>query len=274
MQRQTSQDLYDTTKALDTRVSSFESNKRIKQSMPVINVSEDTPSDINEPKAPLNPMASHFIGDQQLRPSYAAMTQLNGGHNSNGNVIIDSDGFIVVGPNGKPVRPVSNYQQRPNSQANQKYPNQGMVGNSTRSGIEAATRIVKASVFVSRYPPGTTVDEVKKDLMMDPRMKDLDLQVEQVKTKFDTYTSFHVTCVCKEKEAQLFIGPDLWPRGILYRPWKEKRKFNVQGTGGFNVQGQGSFNNHINGRGYFNGNSGFNGQRRGSFNGYGGGGFG
>ena len=193
----------------------------------------------------------------------------------NSNVVIDSDGFIVVGPNGKPVRPVSNYQQRQNPQMNQRNPNQGMVGNSTRSGIEAATRIVKASVFVSRYPPVTTAEEVKTDLMMDPRMKDLNLEVEQVKTKFDTYASFHVTCVCKEPEAKLFLGPDLWPRGILYRQWKEKRKFNVQGTGGgFNIQGNGGFNNYAYGRGGFNGNAGYNGQRRGSFNGYRGGGFG
>ena len=148
-----------------------------------------------------------------------------------------------------------------------------MVGNATRSRIETATRIVNASVFVLRYPPQMTEEEVKTDLMLDPRVKDLDIHVEAVKTKYDIYSSFHVTCVCKEIEAKLFLGTDLWPRGILYRQWKEKRKFPGQGTGGYNMQdNRGGANNYGFGRGGYNGSNGNGGQtgnRR--FYGYGGG---
>ena len=119
--------------------------------------------------------------------------------------------------------------------AKKRSPKQSMVGSSTRSGISAATRYVKTSVFVTRYPPGTTAEEVKDDLLLDERVKDLDIKVEQVQTKFDTYTSFHVTCVCKESDAKIFLGPDLWPIGILYRQWKEKRIVNAHGSNNSNL---------------------------------------
>ena len=120
---------------------------------------------------------------------------------------------------------------------------------------------------MSRYQPGTTAEEVKADLLLDPRVKDLDIKVETVQTRYDTYTSFHVTCVCKELEAKIFLGPDLWPNGILYRQWKENRQRNAQGTNDPNQQGtngptgqgNGGYNNFI----YRSG--GYHRQRRGSF---------
>ena len=99
---------------------------------------------------------------------------------------------------------------------------QSEIGKSTRNVLSAATRIVKANVFATRYKPDTTEDDVKSDLKADPRIKDLDICVEKVKTKYDTYASFPVTCVCKEDESKLFYMQDLWPPGILYREWKEK----------------------------------------------------
>ena len=69
-------------------------------------------------------------------------------------------------------------------------------------------------------------------------MKDLDINVEQVQIKYDTYASFHVTCVCKEADAKLFLGPDLWPSGILYRPWRENRKPNNLRGGNNRVRAQ------------------------------------
>ena len=121
-----------------------------------------------------------------------------------------------------------------------------MVGSSTRSGITAATRFTKSSVFVTRYPPGFTAKGVKDDLLLDDRVKHLDINVEQVQTKYDTYASFHVTFVCKKDDAKLFLGPDLWSSGILYRPWRENRKPNVPGVSNRmraqwnNVPGQGN----------------------------------
>ena len=74
------------------------------------------------------------------------------------------------------------------------------------------------------------------DLVLDDILKDLDIKVEQVQTKYDTYTSFHVTCVCKEPDAKIFLGPDLWPRDILYRQWKENRTVNARGPNNSNLR--------------------------------------
>ena len=153
------------------------------------------------------------------------MAQVNNGRNPGSNVVIDADGFALVGRNGRLVKAVSNLPS-----AKRKSPKQGMVGSSTRSNIAAATRYIKSSVFVTRYPPGMTAVEVKNNLILDERVKDLNIKVEQVQTKFDTYTSFHVTCVCKESDAKIFLEPDLWPSGILYRQWRERRIVNARGS--------------------------------------------
>ena len=69
-------------------------------------------------------------------------------------------------------------------------------------------------MFETRYHPGTTAEEVKDDLKNDTRIKDFDICVESVKNKYNTYASFHVTCVCKEDKAKIFFESDLWPPGL------------------------------------------------------------
>ena len=150
-------------------------------------------------------------------------------------MLIDEDGFIVIGPDGKPLRKATAVNQFAAPQKKK----QGEIGNSSRNVLTATARVIKANVFATRYHPGTTADEVKDDLKNDTRIKDFDICVETVKTKYDTYASFHVTCVCKEEEAKIFFESDLWPPGILYREWKEKRVFNYQESGGFPYRGAG-----------------------------------
>ena len=86
-------------------------------------------------------------------------------------------------------------------------------------------------MFATRYKPDTTVDHVKDDLKEDERLKDLDISVEKVTTKYNNYASFHVTCVCTEEQSKLFLEPDIWPPGILFRPWEEKKNNRNQGSG-------------------------------------------
>ena len=121
--------------------------------------------------------------------SHATVMRLNNARNPTSNVVADAQGFITV---GRGVKPVSNMQKR---NPPTKKRSQGMVGFSTRSVITAATRFTKSSVFVTRYPPGFTAKGVKDDLLLDDRVKHLDINVEQVQTKYNTYASFHVTCV-------------------------------------------------------------------------------
>ena len=144
------------------------------------------------------------------------------------NIAVDEEGFVIVGKDGKPLRtrPVNSFPH----QQSVKKPKQSTTGSSTRNTLTAATRILKASVFATRFAPETTADEVKNELKADDRLKDLDLSVEKVATKYDSYASFHVTCVCKEAESKLFLEPDVWPAGILFRPWKEKRTPRSEGN--------------------------------------------
>ena len=236
------------TRSLDDRVTKIETPKVVSEGItsPVAPVvvakpvaSEGTTTPDASPAAaaggdgtPLNPNAPPFTAPVAVpRRSYLNVAQANTGGNPGSNVLRDADGFTIVGRNGRPVKSVSTLPA-----AKKKSPKQGMVGSSTRSNISAATRYVKASVFVTRYPPGTTAVDVKEDLLLDERVKDLDIKVEQVQTKYDTYTSFHVTCVCKEPDAKIFLGPDLWPRDILYRQWKENRTVNARGPNNSNLR--------------------------------------
>lgn len=233
LQRQTSQDLFDCTNTLDKRVTQIESVEPNKAIPPVI---VKNPSDKSAENVilPMNPKAPAFVSKQVVTPLYSNALAKN---STTSDLIVDSDGFVMIGPNGKPLRtvkPVNSFPNRRNSNVVQKKQKPVVVGNSSRSSITAATRYVKASVFASRYPPGTTTDEVKSDLLLDERAKELNINVETVQAKYDTYASFHVTCVCQEDEAQLFLASDFWPSGILYRRWKEKRNRNDDTNGGFN----------------------------------------
>ena len=44
------------------------------------------------------------------------------------------------------------------------------------------------------------------------------LTVEAVPTKFDTYSSYHITCECSN--TSVFLDPSLWPEDIFIRWWR------------------------------------------------------
>ena len=228
VQKETSSDMFDMMKDIYARLDMFESPIRSEpadaprgrgtseRQMPEANqvASETPPTD-------LDPNAQAF---DNHRSSYAGMARKFRGNN----IAVDEEGFVIVGKDGKPLRtrPVNSFPH----QQSVKKPKQSTTGSSTRNNLTAATRILKASVFATRFAPETTADEVKNELKADDRLKDLDLSVEKVATKYDSYASFHVTCVCKEAESKLFLEPDVWPAGILFRPWKEKRTPRSEGN--------------------------------------------
>ena len=274
LQRQTSQDTYDITKSLDTRVNYLEKqsitdikdqilhtvceniskfDKRIntlegkagENSQDNISLQSHDSEDleiINDDRRPvlrlrgpsdqeLDPQAAPYVGIQAAppkvtQPSFASMAKRQMTNGLQNDYVIDEDGFVLVGGDGKPVKakqvkPVVQYppQQRPTN-----FRNVGVVGNSLRpGGPVAARRIVKANVFATRYHPDTTIDEVTNYILSDNRLKNHNVTVEKLATKYDTYASFHVTCVCLESLANEFLNPNLWPSGILVRKWKEKR---------------------------------------------------
>ena len=106
---------------------------------------------------------------------------------------------------------------------NVKKNNRSVIGKSSRSNVSIVTRTLKANVFATKFTPDTDPEQVKDILKEDERLKDMNINVEKVNTKYDTYASFHITCVCLETEAKLFLEPEVWPNRILIRSWREKR---------------------------------------------------
>ena len=54
--------------------------------------------------------------------------------------------------------------------------------------------------------------------------------MEAVKTRFDTYSSFHITSVCEDPS--VFMKDDLWPERAFVRWWREAKKVDLS-QGGF-----------------------------------------
>ena len=141
------------------------------------------------------------------------------GNGSNASVVIDADGFITVGPNGRP---------RPDNDKRGPHKRKPMnIGASDRLTSRAATRMVKASVFTTRHEPDMTVEKVIEDLKTDERLKDLNIKAEKLVAKHNSYSSFHVTCVCTEDQSKIFYEPEVWPQGVAFRQWREKRNQNL-----------------------------------------------
>ena len=248
MQKRTNDDLVQIMKQMCARLDKLEGRA---SGMPGLNVSIDQQlrhteiennSTINDdflrpttlrdtPPVELNATAMPFDNaNANGATSYANMVNQSKSH-GNG-YVLDEDGYFVVGPNGKALRTAKPVNRFPHVQ-NVKKNSVSVIGKSTRNSLSAAPRVVKANVFATRFPPTTNPEEVKEYLKEDERLKDLDIIVDKVTPKYDTYASFHITCVCLEPKSKVFLEPDIWPDGILLRPWKEKRTNRNQGN---NVQ--------------------------------------
>ena len=47
------------------------------------------------------------------------------------------------------------------------------------------------------------------------------VNVEKNVTKYDSYASFKISCVCKDTD--IFENADIWPEGSLIRWWRNPR---------------------------------------------------
>lgn len=215
---------------LDMNDKNENTNNKNENNTDELNHHENTTTDVLRLRGPLNPQAIPYVEKHEhlrKQPSFATITKRQNTSEQN-DYIVDKDGFILVGADGRPVRtkpvqPVVNVPQDQRPLAPGKPRNPGIVGNSSRNGPAAAERIVKANIFATRYTPNTTSEEVKHYLLSDDRLQNLNIMVEKVESRYDTYASFHITCVCLKDIANEFFNPDLWPRNILVRQWREKR---------------------------------------------------
>ena len=98
----------------------------------------------------------------------------------------------------------------------------GLIGASTTSTIRTIKKVPRprtANVFATRFDPDTTEEEVKTHLV---DVLKIEVNVEQCKSKYDTYTSFHITAQCEDPS--VFMNPDIWPEDTYVRWWRTPRQ--------------------------------------------------
>ena len=103
-------------------------------------------------------------------------------------------------------------QRRPN-----KRKTQGITG-AAKTDLKIVKPLRLANVFASRFDPDITAEQLTGYLQKETK---LTVQVEKVKTKFDTYSSFHIKCRCEKPE--IFMDENLWPEKAYVRWWREKK---------------------------------------------------
>ena len=72
---------------------------------------------------------------------------------------------------------------------------------------------------MDHFDPGVT-DTMLQDYLSDKLR--LDVRVERIQTKYDTYASFHIKCDCTDPS--VFMDADLWPENAFVRWWREQRQ--------------------------------------------------
>jgi hypothetical protein len=71
------------------------------------------------------------------------------------------------------------------------------------------------SLFVSRFSPDVTAQDIKSSL--EEQLELSYLTCTRLKTKFNTYASFHVSAI--EKDFPLINNTGVWPNGCLIAPF-------------------------------------------------------
>ena len=121
-------------------------------------------------------------------------------------------------------KPQQQQQQQPQHRAQtttrSKTATKGITGRAKGSGIKSASGKRFANVFATRFERHVTATDVTNYL--NQRLgRGITLTVEAVPTKFDSYTSFHITCECPD--TSIFMDPSLWPEDIFVRWWRNPR---------------------------------------------------
>ena len=103
----------------------------------------------------------------------------------------------------------------------------GVIGRANHNTLRTVVKPKRlANVFATRFDPSTSADEIHKYLV---DKLNLDITVEKLNTRFDTYSSFHIKCRCDDP--QVFMQEDLWPTDALIRWYREpKPKENDSGS--------------------------------------------
>ena len=136
--------------------------------------------------------------------------------------LASSDGFSAPFKKGKPIK-LKDIQSN-NSQDVDEQPLRKPAVIGTAKGSSTLTfkkRNYQTTVFATRYPPRVDIEEVKNDLEINLKTvtgDDHNIKIEKVETRYASYASFKITCICPNTAA--FMNPNIWPEGVLVKWWK------------------------------------------------------
>ena len=145
--------------------------------------------------------------------------------------LVNTDGFTANGfsapyRNGKPIRykdlQVSTGNST-NSQKKKATPGT-LVGTSLETNLTTADRKRSCKLFATRFSPNVNILNVKSELerkLKTTTGKDHVINVERVQSKFDSYSSFKITCLCTDISA--LYNPSIWPKDCFVKRWIEPR---------------------------------------------------
>lgn len=207
--------LVDSIGIVDKRIKEIEKNDRVLVSGPTTG---------NSQSATIQKQNHASAGSQDKTPTgppvpvmnYAAVVTMNATH--------DTDEPWAVASNQR--RKKNTYEQTKNSTGNNKVKDgnakpKGITGLMKDTGLRTVEKTLRkrvANVFATRFDPGVTenmlADYLKTKLS-------LDVSVDKVQTRHDSYASFHVRCVCPNPA--VFMDADIWPENTFVRWWKEQK---------------------------------------------------
>jgi hypothetical protein len=131
--------------------------------------------------------------------------------------LFDADGFKTVSYRKKTV---INTPPAKISAVNKVKPRrQPLIGVSSSLSLTAISKTERSkALFVSRFSPEVTADDVHKSLKEQLSFKNL--VCTKLKTKFNSYSSFHISAT--EDEFALINNIGVWPSGCLNAPYYGK----------------------------------------------------
>ncbi|XP_077500070.1 uncharacterized protein LOC144110874 [Amblyomma americanum] len=148
---------------------------------------------------------SHF--DCSESPSYASAVAAN------------PPAGMSAPPSKPPAQDQSTHLQRPSKAVSQPPRPRATFGTAKQSMLKVAPRLpAKKSLFVSRLDPTTTASDIQE--LLAGTVGDKVVTCTKLKTKYDTYGSFHVSM--DEHLFELVSKPEVWPDGCVFRPFYGK----------------------------------------------------
>ena len=101
-----------------------------------------------------------------------------------------------------------------------------VIGSRTSDSIKAVAAVKRVPVFISRLPPGTGEEAVRKYAMEQTGADDV--KVLRLKTRYDTYESYRLDIL--NPSCDDVLDPDLWALGLVIRRFFSGRQSSDSST--------------------------------------------